>query len=241
MKRLMFAAFFLFAFSSFLSAGDAAAFSDIGFSADGKTYIFGEYGKTDKSFQAYAEIYVVDVARNDFVPGGVFKSGPSSATTEISGRKAYDALLRSSSSTISTYRCTPASPANLLYIRNSAGKIAKPEPGSSTDRIVFQDFERSTDDCDVFFKIQMKQTVKGKGRDVSSSYYIDMRMEDQDGKLLGSWKVGNPGYERKGVSSYEIERIFTDPTGKSLVFLIQKTVQDDSGTSIRYMVETLRM
>ncbi len=242
MRRVLAAAFSLFALSAFSFAGDAAAFSDIGFSADGKTYIFGEYGKTDRSFQAYAEIYVVDVAKNDFVSGGVFKTNPSSSTTGISGRKAYDALLSRSGSSIRNYRCTPAAPENMLYIRNaSGGKIVKPEAGSSTDRIVFQDFERSTDDTDIFFRIQMKQTVKGKGTNVSSSYYIDMRMEDQDGKLLGSWKVGNPQYERKGVSSYEIEKIFTDPSGQSIVFLIQKTVEDENGTSIRYMVETVRM
>ena len=222
-------------------AGDAAAFTDIGFSKDGATYIFGEYGKTDRSFQAYAEIYVVDVAKNDFVSGGVFRTQPSSATTGVSGRKAYDSLLKSAGSKIKSYGCTPSGPENLLYIRNSSGKIAKPAAGQSSDRIVFQDFERSTDTTDVFFKIQLKQTVTGKGKGVSSSFYIDMRVEDQDGKLIGAWKVGNPKYERKGVSSYEIERIFTDPSGNSLVFLIQKTVEDDTGTSIRYMVETVRM
>ncbi len=242
MKRVFAAAFLFFASAAFSFAGDAAAFSDIGFSEDGRTYIFAEYGKTDKSFQAYAEIYVVDVAKNDYVPGGVFRTNPSSATTGVSGKKAYDSLLQKSKPTISKYKYAPASPENLLYIRNASfGKITKPEPGNSSDRIVFQDFERSTDDTDVFFKIQMKQTVKGKGKDVSSSYYIDMRMEDQDGRLLGSWKVGNPSYERKGVSSYEIEKIFTDPSGKSLVFVIQKTVEDENGTSIRYMVETVRM
>ncbi|MBQ3686583.1 MAG: DUF2259 domain-containing protein, partial [Treponema sp.] len=54
-------------------------------------------------------------------------------------------------------------------------------------------------------------------------------------------KVGNPQYERKGVSFYQIEKIFTDPSGKSIVFVIQKTVEDESGTSIRYMVETVRI
>lgn len=242
MKRVLIAAFALSLIASVSFAGDAAAFSDIGFSEDGRTYIFGEYGKTDKNFQAYAEIYAVDVARNDFVSGGVFTTKPSSATTGISGRKAYDALLQKSSPSLSKFRYSPAAPENLLYIRNVPdGKIAKADEGSASNRIVFQDYERSTADTDVFFTIQLKQTVKGKGKNVSSSYYIDMRMEDQHGKLLGSWKVGNPQYERKGVSSYQIEKIFTDPSGKSIVFVIQKTVEDESGTSIRYMVETVRI
>ena len=141
MKRVFAAAFLFFVSAAFSFAGDAAAFSDIGFSEDGKTYIFAEYGKTDKSFQAYAEIYVVDVARNDFVPGGVFRTNPSSATTDVSGKKAYDTLLQKNRSAINSYRCSPASPENLLYIRNASfGKIAKAEPGNSTGRIVFQDF-----------------------------------------------------------------------------------------------------
>ncbi len=242
MKRLFIAAFSMLSFAALSFAGDAAAFTDIGFSKDGSTYIFGEYGKTDKSFQAYAEIYVVDVAKNDYVSGGVFKTQPSPATTGVSGRNAYDSLLKSAGSKIKGYGCIPSAPENLLYIRNfSGGKISKPTEGASSDRIVFQDFERSTDDTDVYFKIQLKQTVTGKGKDVSSSYYIDLRMEDQHGKTLGSWKVGNPTYQRKGVSSYQIERIFTDPSGKSLVFLVQKTVEDETGTSIRYMVETVRL
>ena len=32
-------------------AGDAAAFVAVGFSRDGKTYVFGQYGKTEGSFQ----------------------------------------------------------------------------------------------------------------------------------------------------------------------------------------------
>ncbi len=225
MKRVLIAAFALSLTASVSFAGDAAVFSDIGFSEDGRTYIFGEYGKTDRSFQAYAEIYAVDVAKNDFVSGGVFTTKPSSATTGVSGRKAYDALLQKSSTALKKFKYSPAAPENLLYIRNVPdGKIAKAESSSSTDRIVFQDFERSTDDTDVFFNIQLKQIVKGRGKNVSSSYYIDMRMEDQNGKNLGSWKVGNPQYERKGVSSYEIEKIFTDPSGKSIEVVIQKTV-----------------
>ena len=44
-------------------AGDAAAFKDIGFSSDGKIYVFGQYGKTDVAFEPYAEIYTIDVEK----------------------------------------------------------------------------------------------------------------------------------------------------------------------------------
>lgn len=58
--------------------------------------------------------------------------------------------------------------------------------------------------------------------------------------MVGTWKVGTPDFKRKGITSYRIEKIFGDKSGKSLVFVVQKTLEDDTGTSIRYMVETVR-
>ena len=75
MKRLgsCLAILFLCAASNVVFAGDAAVFDDIGFSEDGLTYLFGQYGKTDGTFQAWAEVYTVDVAKNDYVPGEVYR------------------------------------------------------------------------------------------------------------------------------------------------------------------------
>ena len=71
MKKYIFGLMFVLV-SCFAFAGDVAAFEDIGFSADGKTYLFAEYGITDKDFQGYAEIYAVDIEKNDFLKNGVF-------------------------------------------------------------------------------------------------------------------------------------------------------------------------
>ena len=49
---------------------------------------------------------------------------------------------------------------------------------------------------------------------------------------------GNPDFERKNVSDYTIRRIIADKTGKSIVFEIEKRIEDEKGTSFRYMVET---
>ena len=65
---------FLFLTSLRVFAGDAAVFHDIGFSKDGKTYVFAQYGRTDRRYEAWAEIYTVDVAANDYVAGGVFRT-----------------------------------------------------------------------------------------------------------------------------------------------------------------------
>ena len=49
MKKILVCAFSVFFAVCSSFAGDAASFDDIGFSEDGKYYLFGQYGKTDKT------------------------------------------------------------------------------------------------------------------------------------------------------------------------------------------------
>lgn len=212
-------------------AGDAAAFVDMGISRDGKTYIFGEYGKTDKSFQAYAEIYIVDVEKNNFIDGGVFITKPSSATTKKSGKETFDELKSKSAYTISKYNCEVANAEQLLYQR---------EAGKAQERnISFQDFEGSSVDEPVIFNVTLVPTFEGKGINVKSSFYIALEKTEKNGNILSRHIVGSPDIKRKGVSDYTINRIFSDKSGKNLIFVVEKTVQDSTGTSIRYMVEAI--
>ena len=73
-------------------AGDVASFVDKGFSEDGKYYVFGQYGKTDKKYQGYAEIYQVDIAANDYVDNGVFTTKPTTVTADKGGKEVFEAL-----------------------------------------------------------------------------------------------------------------------------------------------------
>ncbi len=225
-------AFALFASLS-LYAGDAAVFQDIGFSDDGTTYIFGQYGKTDKNYEAWAEIYTVDVAKNDYVKGEIFTTEPSAETANLSGKKAYELLKEKAEWKTAKYNCKPCDVETLLYIRSDEAKNAEQE-------IVFKDFEGSTENLSVYFHIKLCPYYEGSGKNVRSSYYILLEKQDADGNLLFKKVVGNPDIKRKGISSYKINRIYTDKSAKSLVFIIEKTYEDDTGTSIRYMVETLR-
>ena len=70
---------------------------------DGKTYVFAEFGITDRTFQGYGEIYTVDVERNAYVPNGVFITKPSPATAGKNGRNIYDELIERSGSFLSSY------------------------------------------------------------------------------------------------------------------------------------------
>ncbi len=225
------AAVILTAASAF--AGDAASFVDIGFSEDGKTYIFGTYGKTDKNYEPWAEIYTVDVAANEFVKGEVFKSKKCDVSPNASGKDAFDKLKSSTEWKIGKYNAKPANAKTLLYLRDSESK-------GDTEEIVFKDFENSTEDHSVFYNVRLVPEYEGYGKNVKSKFYINVVRKDENGDVLSTIKVGTPDFKRKGISSYKIDKIFTDASGKSLVFIVQKKLEDNTGTSIRYMVETYR-
>lgn len=214
-------------------AGDAAAFVDLGISQDGRTYAFAEYGKTDKTFQGYAEIYTVDIEKNDFVDGEVFRTNPSTATTSKSGKAVYEELYEKASWKLRKYDFKPASVDNLLYVRDDK------KEGES--EIVFKDFEGSTNEQSVYYHIKLAKTVFGSGEGLRSSFFITMEKKDAEGTVISRNIVGSPDIKRKKVTDYRIDRIFSDKTGRNLVFIVEKTVSDVNGSSIRYMVETIRL
>ena len=214
-------------------AGDAAVFDDIGFSADGKYYLFGQYGKTDKTYKAWAEIFTVDVAKNDFVKGEVYKT-VSSEADESSGKKCYENLKEKNEWKISKYKAAPSDAKTLLYLRESETK-------KSAEEIVFKDFENSTPEKSIYYHIKIVPAFEGSGKNCKSKYYIDLKRTDENSNVISQHKIGTPDFKRKGITDYQIDKIFTDKSGKNLVFIIQKTLEDENGTSIRYMVETFSM
>ena len=220
------------AFASF--AGDSAVLVDNGFSADGNYYIFGQYGKIDKKFQGWAEIYTVDVLKNDYVDNEVYRVKPSAVTFDKTGKEVYESLAGKNYLSIKKYNCAQNAPEQILYIREEEKK-------AGTDEIEFKDFISSVSDDQAYYKVVLVPTVSGEGINVKSSFYIDIEKLDSKGAVLASQKIGNPGITRKGVKNYKIERIVCDKTGKKLVFIVEKTMEDKTGINIRYMIETARL
>ena len=213
-----------------LSAGDVATFVDKGFSEDGKYYVFGQYGKTDKKFQGWAELYQVDIAANDYTDNGVFKTKPSAVTADKHGNEVFEALEGKSFYYFKDLKCEPANIDHVLYILDDVNK-------TGTDEIVFKDFRSADlDNADVYH-IRLYPTVTGSGKNTRSSFYIMLEKKNAAGEILMSRKIGTPSINRKGVTNYKIERIFCDKSEKNLIFVIEKMMEDDTGTSIRYMVE----
>ncbi|MBQ0051400.1 MAG: DUF2259 domain-containing protein [Treponema sp.] len=233
MKKLLLSGIIFVASGLLAFAGDAAAFVDLGISNDGKTYAFAEYGKTDRSFQGYAEIYTVDIAKNDFIDGGVFRTNPSAATASKSGKDVYNDLYSKAAWSLKKYDLKPVSIDNLLYVRD--------EKKAGDSEIVFKDFEGSTVEQSVFYHIKLEKNVEGTGSSVKSSFFIALEKQDGNGHVISRNIVGSPDIKRKQVVDYTIDKIFSDKTGRNLVFVVEKKVSDSNGTSIRYMVETIRL
>lgn len=234
MKRLLAACAMGLSVLAMSFAGDAAVFQDIGFSQDGKVYIFAQYGKVDKSFQAWAEIYTVDVPKNVFIKSDVYKTNPSYKTVSMSGKEAYDQLFTRSEYQLSKYKFAPVSGSNVLYVNED-------ERADPTQEIVFKDWDNSTASEEIFYAVKLVPTVTGKGKAVKSQFYINFEKRNSKGEVLLSKKVGTPDFKRDGISAYRIARIFSDKSGKNLVFVVEKLLEDDTGTSIRYMVETVSL
>lgn len=223
---------FFAAFASF--AGDSAVLVDNGFSADGNYYIFGQYGKIDKKFQGWAEIYTVDVLKNDYVDNEVYKIKPSAVTFDKTGKEVYESLAGKNYLSLKKYNCAQNSPDQILYIREEEKK-------SGTDEIEFKDFISSVSSDQAFYKVQLVPSVFGEGANVKSSFYINLEKLASKGNCLARQKIGNPEISRKGVKNYKIERIACDKSGKNLVFIVEKTMEDKTGINIRYMVEAARL
>ncbi len=212
-----------------LFAGDVATFDDIGISADGETYLFGQYGMTDKSYQGYAEVYAVDIAANTFLKGGVKKTEPSRKTAKVSGAAVYEELKSINSSWLSGFSAQPASIENTLYLRSDSKK-------APTESITVTDFARSESESPVTYTFTLVPSVEKKGKDVFSSFYITVqRVVDGQGQTV---VAGNKDIKRKDITGYAIEKIMVDSTGTRFVIVVEKTADSEKGPEVRYMVET---
>lgn len=234
MKKSFLCSFAFLLAATALNAGDVASFVDKGFSADGKYYVFAQYGKTDKKFQGWAEIYQVDIAANDYVDSGVFKTRPSAATADKNGKAVYDELEAKAASYINGLNCKRANAEHVLYILDDVHK-------TGTDEIVFKDFTSADLENQNSYRITLVPTINGKGKNARSSFYINLEKYDADGYVLSTQRIGSPSISRKGVTNYKIERIFRDECGKNLIFVIEKHYEDDAGLSVRYMVEAAKL
>jgi predicted secreted protein len=231
-KRVFFLITALILAGSFLWAGDTAVFVDLGFSPDGRIYMFGQYGVQSGSLKPWADLYVVDVPANAFVPGGKISYIHDSPV--IAGQDGSGALYRivsRNTALADRYNINFLHQGQPLYVSLENGIIP---PGGES--IEFRDFEKEAS-----FRAVLRATVEGYGSSVKSSFYIALDRSDRNGAVK-SYVVGNPQIKRNNIVSYRIRKVMVAPRDGSIVFVIEMKKQNpDGSTDIHYMVETLRI
>jgi len=226
-KLILLAVFFLMLCP--LWAGDTAVFVDLGFSADGKTYMFGQYGVNPNTLRPWAELCVIDVSSNSFVPGGRINythDGP--VTTGHDGSGALFRVVGRNTALADRYNIGYLLQGYPLYV--SLDGVTN----FGNDTIEFRDFEKA----DTF---RAMLNVGGYGSASGSFFSITLERRNRDGSSR-TYTVGNAAIKRPGISSYRITKVLAAPRTGSLVFVIEmKKLNADGSVDIRYMVETLKL
>jgi predicted secreted protein len=214
---------------SSLWAGDSAVYVDLGFSPDGKTYMFGQYGVLSPSLKPWAEIYVVNVETNNYVPNGkVTRTQDTAIKAGQDGSGILYQLLNSNSALVSRYNINLQNQGQPLYISRNENP---PERGETID---FRDFISGKS-----YKAQLIPVITGSGQDTRSSFHIDMEIRSQNG-LTSQIPVGNPQIVRQKIASYNIKKVLINAVGNSIVFVIEMKRIAENGFDTRYMVEVIK-
>jgi len=214
---------------SALWAGDSAVFVDLGFSSDGRTYMFGQYGVLSPSLRPWAELYVVDVASNTFVPNGrvnTTQDTPIRAGQDGSG--VFHRLVSNNAALSSRNNINFQNQGLPLYI--SRDEL----PPARGERIEFRDFISGRS-----FRAQLIPTITGSGMNVSSRFHINLEVTTNG--QLRTYTVGTPNFTRQRISQYNIKRVIIDANGGSVIFVIEMKRAVENGFDIRYMVEAVRL
>ena len=210
-----------------LSAGDFATFQNLGFSQDGGHFMFAQYGAVEKTALPYAELFVVDVAANSFVSGGVKRATYNHPIQPgLDGQGALFNLLSDSVDLKKRWGINHVLTGRLVYILLDGA-----EPKSQLEFRDFQDKKK--------YRITLVQSSRGDGTEVSSCFHLLVTVERADGQFT-THTVGLPEYWRKGVRRYRIKQVLLAPDERSVVIVVEREEQDSTGVNIRYMVETFR-
>ena len=215
--------------SALLWAGDSAVFVDLGFSPDGKTFMFAQYGVQSKTLKPWADLFVVDVARNNFVSGGrvsFVHDAPVLAGNDGSG--ALYRLIARNVNLADQYRINFLNQGQPLYI--SMNGTTAPD-GS----IEFRDFSSGNS-----YKANLVSYVEGSGQNLKSSFFINLESHSA-GNVRRNYMVGTPQFKRDHIEEYRIAKVMVAPHDGSMIFVIEMKRTAASGYDTRYMVEAVRL
>lgn len=221
MKKTIFV-FLLFLSIVAIYAGDIANFVNLGFSKDGGKFAFGIHGVKDKTYQAYANIYLIDANTNDFLENGVFKTSPTKATYALDSKTVFLDLQHRASPYLKKY--------GIIQERKGRPIYSQTEETKNDSTLMFRDFETG----DEYTIVLHSKTVSN----TQSSFHITCDIINTNGNKR-SYNVGHPDIVRTGTKSYSIKKIIIE--GSTLVFIIEKKELEKGGDSVRFMAEVIKL
>jgi len=216
-----------------LWAGDVAVFKNLGFSPDSRYFQFAQYGIDANTQNPWVESFTVDVIKNDFTTGGKAKSTfPVGVTLGDDGLKALLAHLEKYGPERKKWNLDYLQQGRPIYFRVTGESNA-----TDYDNLQVLDYKTGRQ-----YDAVMKKTITPKGSAISSSFFVTLDVKDKTGKVIGTYKVGNPSVVRQGVQNYTIVQMILSPNERSLIFVIEKEENDgQGGVNLRTMVETLTL
>ena len=227
MKNMLIFAVILFLGIQGLGAGDNASFVDLGFSPDGRTYIFAQYGVQSETLRPWADLFVVDVARNNFVPGGRINFVDSRPIR--AGQDGSSALYH-----VITRNASLAQRHNVDFSLQGKPLFIVLDNTVRNNTVEFRDFEN-----EVFYRATLVSNVQGQGAGLRSSFLINIERIARDGSRK-NYTVGTPQLWRPLIESYRIRKVLISPDEGSMILVIEMKRLEGEEYSIRYMVEALR-
>ena len=225
MKKLILAAAFSLC-ASFIFSGDIAQYINLGFSSNSEYFMFGQYGISSENTSAYAETFIVDVSKNNFIKDGV--NSRIFSDDILPGQEGLGALLtilQDSQPIITKIDINHITTGRVVYLLVNG---AKPK-----ERLEFRDFYKGD-----AYTVTLVQEKFGSGDNISASFHINLAVTDKMEKIR-TYTIGLPNYKRDKVLAYRIKQVVFTPSEEGLVFVIEKEIDGPKGKIIRYMVETL--
>ena len=215
-------------------ASDLATMENLGFSPNGRYFMFGQHVLLSQKGQARAEIGIVDVRKNVYVGGGRKKgSWDVVMWPSQNSRGALYELIEIHYGLKERYGINHLIQGKLLYTRengDSVPAVATYTGDKGGDALSFRDFQKGRE-----YSLTLNQDRRGNGESKNAAFYIDLEVKDNTGKN-SSYVIGRKGYYREGIDSYEVVRVWSNPAGDSLIIVLSRKSSKDY---VDYMIETL--
>jgi len=219
----------LMANASTVWAGDSATFVNLGFSADGNYYMFSQFGVRTDSLRPWADLFVVDVGRNSFVPDGkISYTHERPIVAGQNGAGAMHSLIARNAALSERHGVRFPNQGQPLYIALAG------DPALANETINFRDFQSGFS-----YVASLAETVEGSGASLRSSFRINLTSNGPDGRTR-AFTIGTSIW-RPGILSYRIRQVLISPTGNSMIFVVEMRQASGDTHNIRYMVEAVRL